>query len=224
MLGGGFLNGVERGAVGIVRILAWAFARRTGRLGRRLLRGHNRDSEVGVPKVLGFGPPTSHTEAIVRASYVPRLRRLPEFRFGHSPQERGRLQRVSEHWKRQTPMTRLPMRLSLILCVGVLLGASACSDTAMAPAVPDPVPACEQNNTATVEFRNTSNSNTTYDVIWDGSKITSVGPNQTSQKYTVAAGVQHTMVFKVTNTSNNACSLSTPTFAQCAEHWLSCSF
>jgi hypothetical protein len=36
------------------------------------------------------------------------------------------------------------------------------------------------------------------------------------EKHTVAAGVQHVLVFRVSNTSQNACSPSMPTPAQCS--------
>jgi len=122
-------------------------------------------------------------------------------------------------------MRRLPVHAVLVCASVGLFAVSGCTvDNGTALEEPPPVvPLCQTNNTATVEFRNTSNTNTTYDIVWDGSKLTVVAPGQTSSKYTVAAGIQHTMVFKATNTNNNACTPSTPTFAQCSVNWLSCS-
>ena len=84
---------------------------------------------------------------------------------------------------------------------------------------PSEDPPCQQNNTASVTFENRSNSST-YDVIWDGSRIGSIGPGASISR-TVAAG-QHTLVFKFSNTSNNACSQSTPNPAQCSSQTYSC--
>ncbi len=74
---------------------------------------------------------------------------------------------------------------------------------------------CETNKTGQVYFKNNSNSNSTYDVIWDGVKIATVAPNQSSAVFTYSANVQHTLVFRHTNTSNNACTPSTPYLTQC---------
>ncbi len=86
------------------------------------------------------------------------------------------------------------------------------------------VPACQLNNTATVTFENRSSSNTTYSLIWDGSTLTTLAPSVKSESYTVAAGVQHTMVFRIANSSNNACTPSTPTLAQCTSSTYWCTY
>lgn len=83
---------------------------------------------------------------------------------------------------------------------------------------------CEVNKTGEVYFVNHSNSNSTYDIIWDGVKITTVTPNQSSQVFTYSANVQHTLVFRLTNTSNNACLPSTPYLIQCQKSWFDCSY
>jgi len=81
---------------------------------------------------------------------------------------------------------------------------------------------CETNNTGKVYFINHSNSNSTYDVIWDGVKIFTVAPNQQSPTITVSAGIQHTLLFRFTNTSNGACTQSTPIIPQCETWWFDC--
>ena len=83
-------------------------------------------------------------------------------------------------------------------------------------------PACETNKTGEVYFINNSNSNSTYDVIWDGVKIATIAPNQSSQVFTFPANVQHTLVFRFTNTSNNSCTPSTPYLTQCRRLWFDC--
>lgn len=85
-------------------------------------------------------------------------------------------------------------------------------------------PLCEVNKTGEVYFINHSNSNSTYDIIWDGVKIATIVPNQSSQVFTYPANVQHTLVFRFTNTSNNACTSSTPYLTQCQKLWFDCSY
>lgn len=103
--------------------------------------------------------------------------------------------------------------LSLVLLMGCT------SDDAVAPS---PTLACQVNNTAKLVFRNISNTNATYDLIWDGAKLYTIAPGSESDTLTTAAGVQHTMLFKFTNSSNNACNAATPTLAQCSSGWFSC--
>ena len=91
------------------------------------------------------------------------------------------------------------------------------------PATPTPVRECEKNQTAKVQFENRSGSNTTYDVIWDGSKLTTLTPGTTSQSYTQPVG-QHTLQFRIANTNKAACTQSTPNLGQCEEHLFWCSF
>lgn len=74
---------------------------------------------------------------------------------------------------------------------------------------------CEVNNTAIVTFSNKSASST-YAVLWDGSIITTLAPGETSESYTVSAGIQHTLLFRYSNSTTAACSQSTPTLAQCS--------
>ncbi|MCH8288782.1 MAG: DUF4397 domain-containing protein [Candidatus Marinimicrobia bacterium] len=76
--------------------------------------------------------------------------------------------------------------------------------------------ACEVNQTAQVRFTNLSNTSKTHDVIWDGSKIATVSPGDTTNFFTVTANIEHTLQFKFTNTSDPACTESTPILAQCS--------
>jgi hypothetical protein len=105
-----------------------------------------------------------------------------------------------------------------------LLFTAACSDTAEPEPEPEPEPspACQINNTGGVYFKNQSNTNATYDIIWDGSKIATVPPNDSSTTFTATAGIQHTLVFEFTNTNNPACNPATPILTQCKTVWFSC--
>jgi hypothetical protein len=82
---------------------------------------------------------------------------------------------------------------------------------------------CEKYSTATVYFFNSSNSSKTYDILWDGTIYTSVSPNSKSITYTVASG-SHTLLFRITNSSTNACTQSTLNLAICSAMYYSCSF
>jgi hypothetical protein len=83
-------------------------------------------------------------------------------------------------------------------------------------------PDCEKNSTGTVYFINNSNTNKTYDIIWDGSLWATVTPNGRSATFTVASG-QHTLLFRFTNTTTQACTSSTPNIAICSNVYYSCS-
>lgn len=112
----------------------------------------------------------------------------------------------------------------LILLVALLAAAcgSSTSPTPIAPVVV--VPACQSQNTATVYFQNRSTANLTYDIVWDGSKLTTVTPGKDSQVYTFAANVPHTLRFQYTNTSLLACNASTPVLTTCAATFYGCTF
>src|SRR5574340_991041 len=99
----------------------------------------------------------------------------------------------------------------LVLLLVIIPVVAGCGST-KTPTTPTPtIPSCQLNNTATVKFENRSNSNATYDVIWDGSKTLTLAPSQISEPRTVAAGVQHTLQFQITNSGGRAaCSQSTP--------------
>jgi hypothetical protein len=111
------------------------------------------------------------------------------------------------------------MRCILIV---ILAAAAACSKAA--PMAPAPVlPLCQQQNTAELTLRNTSPNTFTFDVLIDNVLRGTMAVGQTVGPVTVTAGVQHTVVSRVTNTSVIACS-STPSFAQCSTNTLTCSF
>ncbi len=82
---------------------------------------------------------------------------------------------------------------------------------------------CETYETAKVRFENKSNSNTTYDIIWNGSRIATVAPGQSTNYHTVSAS-QHTLTFKISNSSYRACNTSTPTLSKCSHHTYSCTY
>ena len=95
-----------------------------------------------------------------------------------------------------------------ILVLLIILTALGCSKSAPTtpdpPEIPDtPTGDCQIDSTAWVTFKNNSNSNTTYDVIWDGAKKVTITPGTTSPTYTVPSG-QHTMKYVVTNTNTIA--------------------
>ena len=103
-----------------------------------------------------------------------------------------------------------------IVVISALAGAIGCASPS------EPSSSCRTNDTGTVSFQNQSNTNSTYDIVWDGSYIATISPGQTSRDFEVAAGVQHTLQFKKTNTNALACTASTPTVAQCSIHTYSC--
>ncbi len=104
--------------------------------------------------------------------------------------------------------------LAILALVTLFVSAGACGSTTTPTAPKNTVAACETNHTATVRFENRSVS-TTMDVVWDGSKMATVAPGQTTEAREIAAGL-HTLVFMVTNTTNWACTPSTPNLAQCS--------
>ena len=79
---------------------------------------------------------------------------------------------------------------------------------------------CETNHTAQVAFHNES-ANSIHDVIWDGSRITTLWPGTTSQIFTVASGA-HTLTFNIANTNQAACSLGTQNLVQCKYYLFPC--
>ncbi len=79
---------------------------------------------------------------------------------------------------------------------------------------------CAANNTAQISYSNRS-ANKTYNIILDGVLVTSLTQGQTSDYYTVAAG-SHTLEFRYANSTDNACTPSTPNLAQCSSMVYSC--
>ena len=123
------------------------------------------------------------------------------------------------------PVARFSNMSARLCTLTVLSLVSLMGCTADDVADPTPTPttlACQVNNTAKLVFRNLSNSNSTYDLIWDGSKLYTIAPGIETDTLVTAAGVQHTLLFKFTNNAGNACTPSTPTLAQCSRSWFSC--
>jgi len=81
---------------------------------------------------------------------------------------------------------------------------------------------CETNQTGEVFFSNISNTNRTYDIIWDGVKIATVTPGNDSEIFTYAANIQHTLEFRFTNSTTLACTASTPVLSQCQRVFFNC--
>lgn len=79
----------------------------------------------------------------------------------------------------------------------------------------DTTPECETNATGEVFFSNESTTGKTYDIIWDGTKVATLAPNEESETFVVAANVPHVLQFRITGTGNDACTLSTPVIPQC---------
>lgn len=103
------------------------------------------------------------------------------------------------------------------------LFAAGCGASPAAPVpLPPPAPTCQTQSTATVYFQNRTTANLTYDIVWDGSRITTVAPGRDSAVYTFAANVPHALRFQFTNTTVLACNASTPTLATCSNNFYSC--
>jgi hypothetical protein len=107
-----------------------------------------------------------------------------------------------------------------VLALAALVALPACN--AATPTATATEPDCEVNNTAKVTFENRSGTSKTYSVLWDGLTTATLGPGEKSGQKTVAAGIPHTLLFKVSNTGAVACNLSTPTPAQCSSHTYWC--
>jgi hypothetical protein len=108
------------------------------------------------------------------------------------------------------------MRICASLCLLAAVSVLGCGKEA--PTAPSP-PACQANNTAQVAFNNART--VTLDVFLGGVRLGTLAPSQTSPFNTVAAGVQHSLEFRVTNTTVTAC-FGTPVFAQCETRTISC--
>ena len=104
---------------------------------------------------------------------------------------------------------RFCTQIQSVVGVCLLLATLACNSASSSSSLPE------------VTFENKSNTNKTYDVIWDGSRVGTIGPGQTT-KITTAAG-QHTLVFQISNSNTGACSTSTPVLALNVNYTFSCS-
>jgi hypothetical protein len=99
---------------------------------------------------------------------------------------------------------------------------AACGEKA-SPSTPTPVtPACQTNATAILHFENRTTTRT-HDLYLDNANVALIGPGQTSQAFTVAAAVQHTVQWVYTNTRLVACT-ATPVPAICSTTTYFCAF
>ena len=118
-------------------------------------------------------------------------------------------------------------RLRVLVYWGLLAGPVAAAVMSMAcaesPSTPE-ASECQRNNSAKVTFENRTTNNRTYDVVWDGSRLTVLAPGQKSQEYDVEAGITHTLQFKFTNTGQPACSVSHPILVVCTTTNYWCTF
>ena len=110
--------------------------------------------------------------------------------------------------------------LVLIVLLSMMTVACGGSKSAMAPT--PVVPVCQSNNTATLTFENRT-ANRTHDLYLDNANAALLGPGQTSRAFTVAAGVQHSVVWRYTNTYLSAC-VTTPIPAVCSSQLYFCAF
>jgi hypothetical protein len=112
------------------------------------------------------------------------------------------------------------MRRFLLLA----LVCSACgSDPTPVAPTPPPAAACQTNNTASAMFKNGS-VDTAMDVFWDGNKVSTLTPGQSSTPLTVAAGVAHHLEFRIANTPSPACTDSSPIPATCGMPLYTCTY
>lgn len=111
------------------------------------------------------------------------------------------------------------MRFATVALLSSVVLVSGCAGKTATPTAPTPTPvaACVTNNSADVTFENRFSS-TTIDVVWDGSKLSlsPLAPGAKSTAITVAAGVTHTLLFRITNSATPACTQSSPVLAQCS--------
>jgi hypothetical protein len=109
--------------------------------------------------------------------------------------------------------------------IAALAMSLACTNSSPTTSTPTTtLQACLVDNTAKITFENRSTSNKTYDIVWDGSRIATLSPTQKSDTYTEAAGVTHSLQFKVTNSSQVACSTSHPVLVVCSAQNYWCTY
>ena len=115
------------------------------------------------------------------------------------------------------------MKHFLVMCLFAgLLFFAGCENLTTPTDSKSTTPDCEKFNTATITFENKSVNNYTYDVIWDGSRLTTLAPWTKSQAYTVSAGT-HTLHFMRSNSNREACTTSWPSLAKCQSYSYWCS-
>ncbi len=116
----------------------------------------------------------------------------------------------------QKVRTVLQGALVALPLVAVVMSLACSSSSNPLSTSPNTLPSCQVNNSAEVSFLNKSVHNTTYDIIWDGVFMTTLRPTERSEEYTVTAGVAHTLRFRITNSSQDACTISHPSLIVCS--------
>lgn len=86
----------------------------------------------------------------------------------------------------------------------------------LAPAV------CWVDETAEVRFTNNSTTNSTHDILWDGTIIATVAPGDTTEFFTVDANIVYFLRFQFTNTGDRACDGFPVFFLKCRSAIFSC--
>jgi hypothetical protein len=120
----------------------------------------------------------------------------------------------------QVLTNRRSSRATLALFTAGLVALLACGDDDSAPPTAPYVPECERNDTAYLSFRN--DSSVVYEVWLDGLLVVpSLSPGQVSSKVTVAAGVQHSVVFRNKATGMDVC-FASPIPARCSDRGIYC--
>ena len=83
---------------------------------------------------------------------------------------------------------------------------------------------CEINNWGYIYFENRSNSNTKFDIIWDGVRLVSnLAPGKKSGMFVQTAG-SHSLQFRKAGTSTTTCSTSYPNLDQCTSVTFYCTY
>jgi hypothetical protein len=83
-------------------------------------------------------------------------------------------------------------------------------------------PACQENNTADVSFKNTSGGIANMYVHWDGIDITGTIVDGATSAVTTVSAIPHFMVFRISGGVTLACTGSYVTPAQCGSTVYSC--
>lgn len=108
----------------------------------------------------------------------------------------------------------------IIVACAAVVGLGACAEDD--PTGPDQTSSlCEINHFAAVTFKNNSRRST-YDVLLNGSRIGVIAAGASISR-NVPADISHTVLFKYSNSNQNACSQSNNSFVQCSNRILSCS-
>jgi hypothetical protein len=114
--------------------------------------------------------------------------------------------------------------LSTGATIGIVAGAVALAGVtaaAIASGARSVANSCIGSDTADIKFRN--NTGLTLEAFLDGTRVATLAPGETSQSWTVKAGV-HTYGFRNAATYRYACGPSSVNFETCKEYTYSCSY